>query len=274
MGHSSYFLQMNGKRILIDPVFSAGAAPIPMLNKAFSGSNVYSVDDIPDIDYLLISHDHWDHLDYPTIMGLKSKIKNIVVPLGVGSYFSQWGFEKQVIHEGDWFSSIQLEPGMTIHILPARHFSGRLLTRNKTLWASFALITPQRRVYYSGDSGYSPHFKAIGTQFGHFDLAILECGQYNENWRNIHMMPEETAQAGQDLNARSVLPAHNSKFKLAHHSWDDPLSRLVKASQDKSYQLFTPMMGQKVWLDEKQQSFPHWWENLVNHHNKTKEGAL
>ncbi|MCV9879621.1 MBL fold metallo-hydrolase [Brenneria izbisi] len=263
MGHSSYFLHMGGKRILIDPVFSLSASPVPGVNKAFDGSNIYTADDIPDIDYLLISHDHWDHLDYPTIKQLRTKIKRIVLPLGVGSHFVQWGFDKRKIHEGDWFSTFELEHDLTIHLLPARHFSGRLLGRNKTLWASFALITPQHKLFISGDSGYGAHFKEIGDRFGGFDLAILECGQYNENWRYIHMMPEETAQAGQDLNAAAIIPSHNSKFKLAHHTWDDPLKRVVAASENKAYRLLTPMIGQTVSMDEKQPSFPHWWETVA-----------
>ncbi|PWC14387.1 MBL fold metallo-hydrolase [Brenneria roseae subsp. americana] len=270
MGHSSYFLQIDGKRILIDPVFSASAAPVPGMNKAFDGSNIYTADDIPDIDYLLISHDHWDHLDYPTIMQLKAKINHIVSPLGVGSYFIQWGFDQQKIHEGDWFDTVQLEQDLAIHVLPARHFSGRLLERNKTLWASFALITPQRKLYISGDSGYGPHFKEIGDRFGPFDLAILECGQYNENWRYIHMMPEETVQAAQDLNAAAIIPSHNSKFKLAHHTWYDPLKRLATASENKAYQLLTPMIGQTVNMDEKQPPFPRWWETVVSRAENSK----
>ncbi|WP_409311062.1 MBL fold metallo-hydrolase [Pectobacterium sp. B1J-3] len=260
MGHSSYFMQVNGKRILVDPVFSGSAAPLPGLNKAFHGSNIYTAMDIPTIDYLLISHDHWDHLDYPTILQLKEKINHVIAPLGVGNYFAQWGFDKQKIREGDWFSTFQLEPHLALHILPARHFSGRLFKRNKTLWASFALITPQHKLYISGDSGYGPHFKEIGERFGPFDLAILECGQYNENWRYIHMMPEETALAGQDLNAVAIMPSHNSKFKLSHHTWNDPLKRLVVASEDKAYRLLTPMIGQAVNVDDVTQSFPHWWE--------------
>lgn len=260
MGHSSYFLQVNGKRFLVDPVFSDNASPVPATNRTFKGSNIYTTDDIPEIDYLLITHDHWDHLDYPTVTGLKSKIRQIITPLGVGNYFEQWGFNKAIIHEGDWNSVIQPEKDISIHILPTRHFSGRLLAKNKTLWGSFAIITPGHNIYVGGDSGYGPHFKAIGERFGHFDLAILECGQYNENWRFIHMMPEETAQAAEDLNARAMLPSHNSKFKLAHHPWNDPLNRVSKASQGKSYRLLTPMIGELVEQDNPAQRFSQWWQ--------------
>ncbi len=260
MGHSSYFIQVDGLRFLIDPVFSENASPVPATNRAFKGSNIYSADDIPEIDYLLITHDHWDHLDYPTVMALQPKIKNVVAPLGVGTYFEQWGFDKSRIHQGDWYEVISGPNDLQIHILPARHFSGRLLTRNKTLWGSFALITPHHRYYLGGDSGYGPHYKEIGQRFGRFDLAILECGQYNQDWKYIHMMPEETALAAKDLHASALLPSHNSKFKLSHHAWNDPLNRVSAASQNQAYRLMTPMIGEKIESDNARQHFQRWWD--------------
>ncbi|MTV48305.1 MBL fold metallo-hydrolase [Heliobacillus mobilis] len=262
LGHSSYYMQLGGKGILIDPVFSSYAAPVSFANKAFEGTNPYTADDIPEIDYLLISHDHWDHLDYPTVTALKAKVKNVICPLGVGSYFEQWGFEKQRIHEGDWFSSLELEKDFTAHVLPARHFSGRLLTRDKTLWAGFALVTPQRRIFYSGDSGYGPHFKQIGEMLNGFDLAILENGQYDKSWANIHMMPEEVAMAAEELKTKALLPGHSGKFAISNHPWDDPLKRITLASQNKNYRLLTPMIGEPVYLDKEQQGFSQWWEGV------------
>lgn len=259
MGHSSYFLQIDGIKVLIDPVFSENASPVPFTNLAFKGSNRYSVDDIPVVDYLLITHDHWDHLDYPTIMGLKDKIGKVITPLGVGDYFRQWGFDKNVIYEGDW-NDVFKDKKTEIHILPARHFSGRLLTRNKTLWGSFALITSKHRIYVGGDSGYGPHFKEIGKKFNRFDIAILENGQYDPDWRLIHMSPKETAQAAIDLNAEALLPSHNSKFKLANHSWRDPLIQISQLSKTKQYRLLTPMIGQKTEVDNKKQHFSQWWK--------------
>lgn len=262
LGHSSYFMQFGGRRILIDPVFSPYASPVSFVNKAFAGTNPYTPADTPDIDYLLISHDHWDHLDYSTVMALKSKIRHIVCPLGVGGYFLQWGFAAELIHEGDWFDVVELEPDFAVHLLPARHFSGRLLTRNKTLWTGFALITPQRRVYYSGDGGYGPHLKAIGDRFGGFDLAIMENGQYDRRWPYIHMMPEETAQAAVDVRASALLPGHAAKFALANHPWDEPYKRIVTASQDKPYRLLTPRIGEPVAFNHLEQPFSRWWENV------------
>lgn len=258
MGHSSYFIQLNGLRFLIDPVFSAGASPVPGTNRAFAGSSVYQAADIPQIDYLLISHDHWDHLDYPSVKALRDKIRHIVTPSGVGSYFRKWGFPADSISEGNWFSALS-RPGVDIHILPTRHFSGRLLERNQTLWGSFALVTPGKRIYLGGDSGYGQHFTAIYRYLGPVDVAILECGQYDANWASIHMTPEQTARAADDLHAAAVLPAHNSKFKLAHHTWRDPLERVSKASQGKPWRLMTPKIGQPVSLTDSQQTFTPWW---------------
>ncbi|KYZ75152.1 MBL fold metallo-hydrolase [Anaerosporomusa subterranea] len=260
LGHSSYYLQLGGKRILIDPVFSSYAAPVSFVNKAFKGTNPYTAEDMPELDYLLITHDHWDHLDYPTISALKPKIKQVICGLGVGSYLEQWGFATSHIHEADWFTAVELETDFTVHVLPARHFSGRMLTRNKTLWASFALVTPERRIFFSGDSGYGPHFKQIGESLNGFDLVILDNGQYDKDWPYVHMTPEEAVQAAEDLKAKALLPAHVGKFAIANHPWDEPFQRITAASQNKNYRLLTPMLGEPVELANEQQVFSPWWE--------------
>ncbi|NLC23375.1 MAG: RomA family MBL fold metallo-hydrolase, partial [Oxalobacter sp.] len=162
----------------------------------------------------------------------------------------------------DWYTALELEDGMRIHILPARHFSGRGLTRNKTLWVSFALESPGRRIYFSGDTGYGPHLAEIGNRFDGFDLAILENGQYDKRWATIHMMPEETAQAAVELKAKALLPAHSGKFSISYHAWDDPFIRIAKASEDKPYRLLTPVIGDRVDLEDETQLFPYWWEGM------------
>ena len=264
MGHSTFYMQLGGRRILIDPVFSSYASPVFFINKAFSGSNIYTAADMPDIDVLAISHDHWDHLDYPTIMALKDKIKNIVCPLGVGEYFEQWGFDLQILHEEDWDKEIKIAEDFSIHILPSQHFSGRFLTQNPTLWCGFAFVTPKNKVYYSGDGGYGEHFKAIGKQFGGFDLMLGENGQYNMAWHDIHLLPEETAQAAVDVRAKALLPAHGGKFALARHPWQEPYQKLTEASQGKDYQLLTPEIGEAVSIDEiSLQAFGKWWEKML-----------
>ena len=260
LGHSSWYLQLAGKRILIDPVFSSYAAPFSFLNKAFAGDYPWTAQNMPEIDLLIISHDHYDHLDYATIKALMPKIKRVITPLGVGSHLRYWGMNGGIIDERDWNQSVRIDDALLIQVLPARHFSGRGLKRNQTLWASFMFETPEQKVYYSGDSGYGPHFKAIGEQFGSVDLAIMENGQYDRDWRYIHMMPEETAQAAQDLRAKAILPGHAGRFVLAKHSWDDPYKRLALASRHKRYRLLTPTLGEPVMLADPTQQFTAWWE--------------
>lgn len=261
LGHSSYYIQLGGKRILIDPVLSTNASPIPMTNEAFEGASPFTPDDIPDIDYLLISHDHWDHLDYPTIMALKERIGQVVAGLGVGAHFRAWGFPENKIQEADWGTTLRLDDELAIHVAPARHYSGRWLERNQSLWVSYALETDEHKIYYSGDSGYGKHLKAIGDAYGGFDLALLDSGQYDEQWRYVHMMPEDAAQAADDLRTKALMPAHVGKFSIAFHDWDDPFKRIVAASEGKAWQLVTPRIGQLVNIASLPASSP-WWQTV------------
>lgn len=261
-GHSSYFVQLGGKRLLIDPVFSSDAAPVRWANRAFEGTSSYSAQDMPEIDYLLITHDHWDHLDYPTVVALKPKVGKVITGLGVGAHFERWGYPSEMIREGDWYTALDLDEGFSVHILPARHYSGRSLRRNQTLWVGFALETPQRRLFFSGDSGYGPHFEEIGHRFGGFDLVALDIGQYDPRWPYIHKNPEEGAQAAQDLRGKALLPGHIGRFSLAKHPWDDPFERIAAASEGKDYRLLLPRIGEPIRLDDEQQRFSRWWEEV------------
>lgn len=263
LGHSSFYVQLAGQRILIDPVFSRNAAPIPFANEAFAGTNIYTADDMPTIDILLITHDHWDHLDAPTVLALRDKTSKVVCPLGVGAHFARWGFPEIMVVEMDWQDRLPFENDLLIHALPARHYSGRSLTRNKTLWAAYALISPAYKLYLSGDSGYGSHFAAAGAAFGGFDLALLDSGQYSEDWRFVHMMPEDAVQAASDLQARALLPAHAGKFSISRHAWDEPFERLVQASQGNSIPLLTPEIGAPLRLDAAQHKFSPWWKELA-----------
>lgn len=261
-GHSSYFIQIDGKRILVDPVFSDAASPIAIFNKAFKGANQYTAEDIPDIDYLIITHDHWDHLDYPTIMQLKSRIKKIICGLGVGEHFEYWGIDKNAIIEMDWNEDHSLDAGFTIFSLPARHFSGRGISANQSLWGSFLLKTPSLKIYIGGDSGYDTHFAEIGKRFDGIDLAILENGQYDEHWKYIHMMPYEVLQAAKDLKAKRLFPVHNSKYALAHHDWDAPLRAITALYTAGDFTLLTPKIGEGVKLQDSTLTFSKWWEDM------------
>jgi len=262
MGHSSYFMQVDGKTILVDPVLSGAASPLSFTTKSFPGSDIYTTDDIPEIDLLFISHDHWDHLDHSTIKKLKPKIKTIITGLGTGAHFERWGFKKEMIIEKDWNESATLADGFSVTVTPARHFSGRGFTRNKALWVSFVLETPTKKIYIGGDSGYDSHFTSIGNTYGPFDLAILECGQYDKSWKYIHMLPEEVVQAAQELKAKKLLAVHWGKFALGNHPWDEPAIRVHKAAQEKNLSLVTPMIGERVNIDESEQSFSPWWATL------------
>ncbi len=263
-GHSSYYMQVDGVKILVDPVFSGNASPVPGTTKAFEGTNTYGVKDLPEIDYLLISHDHYDHLDYQTITELKSKVKHVVCGLGVGAYFEQWGYRPEMISERDWNETIEIANGIKIHTLTARHFSGRTFKRNNTLWLAYLLETPKQKIFIGGDGGYDKHFAEIGKRFGSIDLAILENGQYNVAWRAIHCMPEEVVQAAKDLNAKRVMPVHSGKFSLAQHSWDEPLNEVSRLSKLNSIPLVTPVIGEVVWMKDEGQVFREWWKGVEN----------
>jgi L-ascorbate metabolism protein UlaG (beta-lactamase superfamily) len=258
-GHSSYFMRIEGKNILVDPVFSGHASPVSFFGKNYAGSNVYSVDDFPELDLLVISHDHYDHLDYETIKKLQPKVKKVITSLGVGSHLERWGYNEAQITELDWWEKTSLDSTFALTAAPARHFSGRGFKRMQTLWSSFILKTPNYNIYLGGDSGYDTHFKEIGEKYGPFDLAILECGQYNEFWKYIHLMPEETAQVAVELKAKVLLPVHWGKFTLGLHSWTDPIERVVKKAKELNQAITTPMIGEKVEING---TYPtkEWWK--------------
>jgi L-ascorbate metabolism protein UlaG (beta-lactamase superfamily) len=265
-GHSSYLLKINGLYILVDPVFSGHASPVSFMAKAFPGTNVYTAADMPDIDLLLLTHDHYDHLDYPTIRQLASRTKHICTSLGVGAHLESWGIAPEKITELDWWESASFTTdgrpaGGALHFTatPARHFSGRTFKRGGTLWSGFVLKTGGYSLFLGGDSGYGEHFKMIGDRYGPFDLAILECGQYGKNWPYIHMLPEQTVQAALDLKAAALLPVHWAKFTLALHPWNEPIRRVTAAAEEKGMPIATPLIGQPVPLKG---PYPdaRWWE--------------
>lgn len=257
-GHSSYFIKSKEITVLIDPVFSGSASPVSLMVKAFKGADVYQVEDFSEIDILFLSHDHYDHLDYETILKLKSKVKKFYVSLGVGAHLEHWGVSADKIVEFDWWESVKVADDISITATPARHFSGRGFTRAKSLWSSFVLNIHGYNLFLGGDSGYDTHFKTIGEKYGPFDIAMLENGQYNVLWHHIHTLPEETFMAAKDLKAKVLMPVHWAKFPLANHAWNEPIKRL-KAVANNEVKLTTPMIGEPVVLDS---LYPDkvWWE--------------
>jgi L-ascorbate metabolism protein UlaG (beta-lactamase superfamily) len=258
-GHSSYFIRIANLNILVDPVFSGNAAPVSFMVKAFKGSDVYTFDDLPEIDLLILTHDHYDHLDHKTIVKLKKKVKKICCSLGVGSHLEHWGIDASIIHELDWWESLT-GPNLTLTAVPGRHFSGRGIKRGQTLWSAFILKTKDHTLFLGGDSGYDTHFREIGDRFGPFDLAILEAGQYNRAWPNIHMMPEETVQACVDLKAKALLPVHWGKFSLAMHAWNEPVKRVVAKARELNVTVLTPKIGERLLFGEKAVLTDAWWD--------------
>jgi L-ascorbate metabolism protein UlaG (beta-lactamase superfamily) len=259
-GHSSCFMQLNGKTFLIDPVFSNNVSPIPATVTPYPGTDIYTAADLPVIDYLLISHDHYDHLDYETVVALKDQTKKVICGLGVGADFERWGYSLDKIIEKDWHEKVTLDSGIIIYTEPSRHQSGRTFKQDKTLWMSYLIQTPDLKIYFSGDGGYDERFAAIGREFGPIDLAVLECGQYDSAWHYVHLLPEEVLKAATDLKAKRLLPDHNSKFTLARHPWDEPLSKLTLLNSRYHISLVTPMIGEVVNLNDSTQQFKQWWK--------------
>ena len=241
-GHSSYLLKLEDFTLLVDPVFSSHASPVKFFGKSFDGTDAFHIKDLGTIDYVLITHDHYDHMDYDTILELRDRVKHFYTSLGVGAHLEYWGVPADRITELDWGERASISSA-TITATPGRHFSGRGIKRAQTLWSSFVLDIGTHRLFLGGDSGYDTHFKMIGEKYGPFDLAILECGQYGENWPNIHMLPEQTLQAAQDLQAKTLLPVHWGKFVLALHPWKEPIERLFKAAAGTDIPLLTPAIG-------------------------------
>lgn len=257
-GHSSYLIKSKGITILVDPVLSGNASPVSFFGKSFKGSDAYNVEDLPPIDICIITHDHYDHLDYRTIQKLHPKVKRFYTALGVGAHLEDWGIDLNKIVELDWWETYTGMDSVQVTATPARHFSGRGFTRGKSLWASYVVNIHGYKIYAGGDSGYDTHFKKIGELYGPFDLTILECGQYGRDWPLIHMTPEETAKAAQDLNTKMLLPVHWAKFSLALHAWNEPINRLVKATSANGIKITTPLIGEPLVLDS---IYPDkvWW---------------
>ena len=259
-GHSAAFVELEGLNIFIDPMLGDVPAPHPLLgSKRFQKELPIAIDSLPNIDVVLISHDHYDHLDYGSIVKLKDKVAKFYVPLGIKAHLTSWGIDSAKITEFDWWESINFK-GIEFVSTPARHFSGRGVTnRNSTLWCSWVLKSANSSIFFSGDSGYGKHFKEIGDKYGPFDFTMMECGQYNEQWSQIHMTPEETIQASIDVKSNLVMPIHWGSFKLALHSWDDPIVRASAKANELNVKITTPKVGESIILNKNVYPTSKWW---------------
>ncbi|MEC2463260.1 MBL fold metallo-hydrolase, partial [Bacillus cereus] len=228
-GHSASLLKIEGKKLLLDPMFGDASSPFPLFNsKRYSGTFSLERDDLQEIDAIIISHNHYDHLNYKSIMQLKDRAKHFYVPTGVAQYLIKWGVSPSKISEHNWWDEITFD-NIKLVCAPARHFSGRSMTdRDCSLWCSWLILGQKTKIFFSGDSGYAPHFKEIGDKYGPFDLTLMECGQYDPRWSAIHMLPEETVQAHIDVQGELLLPIHWGAFTLALHEWSDPIERGTK----------------------------------------------
>jgi L-ascorbate metabolism protein UlaG (beta-lactamase superfamily) len=243
LGHSTILMKTSGVVIMTDPVFNR-ASPVPLIANSFAIQKKNTIDDLPVIDAVVISHDHYDHLDYQAIKELEQRVDHFFVPLGIKAHLQRWGINESKISELDWYES-KLYRGVKLTLTPSRHFSGRKLNnQNATLWGSWVIESRTLTAYFSGDGGYSDSFKLIGHQYGPFDIAFMENGAYNPDWSQIHMFPEEAVQASIDLNAKVLFPIHWGKFDLALHPWDEPAIRITEESNKRNVTVATPLIGE------------------------------
>ncbi|HDR6312462.1 TPA: MBL fold metallo-hydrolase [Bacillus cereus] len=262
-GHSASLLKIEGKTLLLDPMFGDASSPFPLFNsKRYSGAFSLEREDLQEIDAIIISHNHYDHLNYKSIMQLKDRAKHFYVPTGVAQYLIKWGVSPSKISEHNWWDEITFD-NIKLVCAPARHFSGRSMTdRDCSLWCSWLILGKETKVFFSGDSGYAPHFKEIGDKYGPFDLTLMECGQYDSRWSAIHMLPEETVQAHIDVKGELLLPIHWGAFTLALHEWSDPIERVTKEAKRLEVKITTPQIGESISLKSTDYPSSAWWREI------------
>ncbi len=260
-GHSSLLIQTTNISLLFDPVFGDdNTDPLFIGPSPFAYEHTYELEDLPEIDVVLISHDHYDHLDMDAIKHLSDSL--YLVPLGVEAHLVEWGIPSSQIQTFDWYQEAVITEDLNVVFTPSQHFSGRGLQQDNTLWGAWAVYLNEHALYFSGDGGYSEEFVNIGQQYGPFDIAFIEAGQYNEAWADVHMFPDETVQAAIDLNATTLLPIHNTKFVLALHGWDEPLEEVTLEGQRRNQSVTTPMIGESFVLGGFMPEEP-WWRGVT-----------
>ena len=265
LGHSAFLLSIDNKKMLVDPMLGPIASPV-----SFAGIKRYKysqdmlkiIDEMPPIDAVFITHDHYDHLDYQSIIKLKDKVSHFFVPLGVSSHLIRWGVSKEKITEFNWWDEKDYDR-LTLALTPSRHFLGRsLFNSNSTLWGGWVILGKNTSLYTSGDGGYGPHFKEIGKKYGPFDMTLIEGGQYDKRWADVHMAPEQSVQANLDVGGKNMMLMHWAAFTLANHDWRDPIERALKEAKKAEVNLITPQIGETVIFGSDLNNLhSSWWDN-------------
>ncbi len=272
LGHSTLLIQLSGKYFLTDPVFSERVSPLQWIGPKRFHPVPMDIDSIKEIEAVIISHNHYDHLDEGSIKQLKERVNHFIVPLGVGDKLIAWGVDENKITQLDWWENVKLDD-VEIVSTPAQHFSGRGITdTDETLWSSWVIRNPQHSLYFSGDTGYFPGFKDIGEKYGPFDYAFMECGAYNELWRDIHMMPEDSLQAFKDVKGKVMVPIHNGTFDLSTHAWFDPMEQITILAKENNVTLLLPQIGQLVNQDTMILN-SEWWNTKNTEPNSSTVAA-
>ncbi len=262
LGHSTIFIQMQGMNILIDPVFSDITSPVSFIGPKRYSDIPIKIDELPEIDIVLITHDHYDHLDYQTIKKIDKKVKRYIVPLGIENHLERWKVSSSKITNMAWNEEINVH-GLTIGCMPAKHYSGRkIIDSGNTLWASWVLKNDNYQIYDSGDSGYGSHFEDIYKKYGAFDLVLMDSGQYDQAWANVHMNPEESVTSSKVLHAKVAMPIHWGSFVLANHPWDDPVESFTTYAEKKNLEVITPKIGETVQWNHYENYQEKWWKSI------------
>lgn len=262
-GHSTVFMQLGGKTILCDPIFSNLFWFFSLFTgKRFTEQLPIVPQELPELDIVLLSHDHYDHMDYRSIMAIKDKVQRFCVPRGVGKRLGQWGIAREKIAELSYGETSCFDE-LIVTCTPNQHFSGRsLFDRNKTLWCSWVITSKEEKIFFSGDGAYGPHFKEIGDQYGPFDLTLVECGQGIESFGAIHMTPEKAVQAQLDLQGQLMLPIHWGMFSQSNIEWTRQIERLLIEAERRGVQVATPKIGEIITIGAEQYPCTAWWKEL------------